>query len=122
MKVSDLQPGLVTPEDSRRIRARVVELQPGEEVGEHSTHENEEVIVVLSGQASVESESGAATVCKGQAAFIPQGERHNVKNEGSEPVRYIYVRSRGLITAHAAEDGTEHAGKQAAGEGSEGSH
>jgi quercetin dioxygenase-like cupin family protein len=95
MTISDLSPGLVTPENSVCIRARVVELPPGEEVGEHTTHDNEEIIIILEGTASVISQGEAAIASKGQAVFIGQGEVHNIRNECDGILRYMYVRSRG---------------------------
>ena len=83
--------GWVTPEESKKIRSRVEVLQPGKEIGEHSTGGKEEIIIVLEGEATITIEGGEATVCDGFALFIPEGKVHNVSNKGSVPLRYMYV-------------------------------
>ncbi|MCK4717066.1 MAG: cupin domain-containing protein [Thermoplasmata archaeon] len=85
---------LITPEDSRYIRARCIVLQPGTEVGEHSSHEHEEVVIILEGEATVMVEGEERKVSGGNAAYIPPHTPHNILNRSSKPVRYVYVRSR----------------------------
>jgi quercetin dioxygenase-like cupin family protein len=83
--------GLVTPEDAKRMRARVVELEPGKAVGEHTTEDREELIVVLEGAIVVIGPEGEHPLKVGQAAFIPLDTVHNVKNMTKKKARYMYV-------------------------------
>lgn len=85
------EPCLVTPEDAKRMRARVVELEPGQEVGEHTTENREELIVVLEGAIVLIGPDGEHQLMVGQAAFIPLNALHNVKNKTKKKARYMYV-------------------------------
>jgi len=90
--VADLaSPCLVTPEDAKRMRSRVVVLGPGEEVGEHTTEDREELLVVLDGSIALIGPDGEHPLNVGQAAFIPLATVHNVINRSKAPARYIYV-------------------------------
>jgi quercetin dioxygenase-like cupin family protein len=84
-------PGLVTPEDSKRMRSRVVVLEPGKEVGEHTTEDREELLTVLEGKVVLVGPDGEHPIVPGQAAFIPLGTKHNVINRTKAPARYMYV-------------------------------
>ncbi len=77
---------------TKGLRSGKVSLLPGEDVGEHSTKDNEEVLVVLSGEGKV--------VCKGfqsltintrTIGYIPPFTIHNVINTGEKPLEYIYI-------------------------------
>ena len=74
---------ILKPPASRSLKSGRVKLNPGEEIGEHITHEREELIVVLRGAATVEKE--------GDAHFIPEGKKHNVRNATGKELEYIYV-------------------------------
>jgi mannose-6-phosphate isomerase-like protein (cupin superfamily) len=84
-------PGLVTPEDAKRMRSRVVVLEPGKEVGEHTTEDREELLIVLEGKVVLVGPDGEHPIVPGQAAFIPLGTLHNVINRTKVPARYMYV-------------------------------
>jgi mannose-6-phosphate isomerase-like protein (cupin superfamily) len=97
---------LVRPPESERIKSGRVLLAPGEAVGAHTTHDREEVLVVLSGTATLiiygicgkndeggEDPAGEAraVVPAGSLQFIPRDTRHDVRNETAEPLEYVYV-------------------------------
>jgi len=84
---------LLTPENSRYLRARCVVLRPGDEVGEHATGDMEEVLLVLGGAAVVDVCGSRTDVPCGHCAFIPPNTRHNVLNLCETETRYVYVRS-----------------------------
>ena len=84
---------LLTPENSRYIRARCVVLQPGEEVGEHATGDMEEVVLILEGEAVVEAMHETVAVAQDTCVFIPPNTLHNILNRSTGLVRYVYVRS-----------------------------
>jgi len=73
------------------MRSGRVYLQPSQSCGRHSTGNREEMLVFLSGQGKLligQAESfqvGAGKVC-----YIPPNTLHDVKNEGTEPLIYIY--------------------------------
>lgn len=84
-------PAWITPEDSMRIRSRVEVLGPGEEVGEHVTHEREEVVVFMEGEAELVLGSRTHAVASPWALYIGPEVRHNIVNTGASPLRYVYV-------------------------------
>jgi quercetin dioxygenase-like cupin family protein len=75
-----------------KLHSGMVSLQPGESVGEHSTDDHEELIIVLSGRGELEADGlGRVKIAAGQIAYNPPNTKHNVINSGNEPLRYIYV-------------------------------
>ncbi len=82
---------LVKPPHSKSLKSARVTLAPGEEVGEHVTEEREEVITILKGKAQLALDGNTISLSEGESHFIPEGTRHNVKNESKEPLDYVYV-------------------------------
>jgi mannose-6-phosphate isomerase-like protein (cupin superfamily) len=83
---------LLTEENARRMRAGMVTLGAGEECGRHSTEHYEELLIILEGKGEAELEGhGAFPVAAGQVVYIPPRTRHNVRQRGSGPLRYVYV-------------------------------
>ena len=69
-------------------------LKEGEEIGEHSTNDLEEALVVLkgSGQLVVNSEN-AINFEADMVLCVPPGTIHNVKNTGRGILEYIFITS-----------------------------
>lgn len=78
---------------SVKLRSGYVCLQPGASVGEHSTENYEELLIVLSGAGEVETggEHERRPITANQVAYNPPQTTHNVHNTGAEPLRYIYI-------------------------------
>ncbi len=73
------------------MRSGRVFLHPGQSCGQHSTEQNEEMLVFLSGQGKLLiSEKESFPVGQGKVSYIPPHTQHDVKNTGSEPLIYIY--------------------------------
>lgn len=87
------QPGLITPENSQDIRARVVVLAPGEEMHEHNSDDHEEVLLFLDGDAVLTMDGKDFDVPKGNAVFIPKNTLHAIRNKTKKQLKYAYVRS-----------------------------
>ncbi|MBE3070091.1 MAG: cupin domain-containing protein [Planctomycetes bacterium] len=69
-----------------------MELRQGEEIGEHSTGDHEEMLVILDGAGEVCVEGHEPLAIRGgQAAYVPPRSTHNVRNPASPLLRYIYV-------------------------------
>jgi len=80
-----------------KMRSGMVTLQPGEDCGSHNTEDYEELIIVLEGCGEVETEgTGKREIRKGQVAYNAPETEHNVRNTGSELLRYIYVVSKAI--------------------------
>jgi quercetin dioxygenase-like cupin family protein len=82
---------LAKPPVTRKIKAVRVLLSPGEEVGEHSTEKREEIIIILRGIATVIVEGKTIKLEEGKIHFIGEGKKHNIKNEHTADLEYIYV-------------------------------
>lgn len=83
------------PPDTVRMKAGLVTLQATESVGEHTTAENEEAIVVLSGAGELHVDGQEPlTIAEGSVAYCPPATLHDVVNTGVDPLRYVYVVSR----------------------------
>ncbi len=77
------------------MKSGLVTLHPGESVGEHSTGQHEEALVILEGTGEVEAEGmSRQRIEHGQMVYIPPKTRHNVFNSGDAPLRYIFVVAR----------------------------
>ena len=83
---------LIKPSVSRCLHSGCVTLQPGEEVGVHSTKHYEEMLVILSGSGEGRIEGRKPlSLTAPMIAYIPPHTEHNVVNTGTEIMRYIYV-------------------------------
>jgi len=74
------------------MRGGSVKLKPGESVGWHSTAANEEALVILhgSGVANIEGQPDVPLKEK-MLAYIPPATRHNVTNNGTQVLEYVWV-------------------------------
>jgi mannose-6-phosphate isomerase len=82
---------ILKPPVSRSLKSGRVKLNPGEDIGEHITHEREELIVVLRGRATLEKEGEVVELQEGETHFIPEGKKHNVINNSDSLLEYIYI-------------------------------
>lgn len=73
------------------MRSGRVHLAAGKSCGQHSTRDNEELLVFLGGQGElVIGEEQPLRIGKGKVAYIPPRTLHDVRNTGTEPLVYIY--------------------------------
>lgn len=73
------------------MRSGRVFLAKGETCGRHSTKDNEELLVFLSGNGQLLIGEGESfTVGAGKVSYIPPNTEHDVKNTSDEPLVYIY--------------------------------
>jgi len=78
-----------------RVQSGLVVLMPGENVGEHSTGAHEETIIILEGRGEVHLGGHDRQAAEyGHVFYVPPHMRHNVRNTGDIPLRYIYVVAR----------------------------
>ena len=82
---------IIKPPESRLLKSGRVTLAPGEDIGEHVTEKREELILILKGEAVVEKEGELIQLKHGQAHFIPEGKKHNVRNNSDKELEYIYI-------------------------------
>ncbi len=73
------------------MRSGRVYIEPGQSCGQHSTKHHEELLVFLSGQGLLLiGEQDSFEVGEGKVCYIPPYTDHDVKNNGTEPLTYIY--------------------------------
>lgn len=77
--------------ETQGMRSGFVRLKPGESVGQHSTEEHEESLVILRGKGEAKVEDRVVQFSSGTLVYIPPRSRHNVTNTGTEPLEYVYV-------------------------------
>ncbi len=82
---------LIKPPASKVLRAGRVILAKGEDVGEHSTTNCEELIIVIHGTATLLLDGLTAQVKQGDTYFINAGVKHNIVNKTADIVEYVYV-------------------------------
>ena len=86
------QPLLEGPPETRGMRSGRVVLAPGQEMSEHSTNRNEEILVFLEGRAQVTLRGvGPIDMAAGEVLYIPPQTFHEVRNRADRPARYIYT-------------------------------
>jgi mannose-6-phosphate isomerase-like protein (cupin superfamily) len=67
-------------------------LAPSKSVGKHSTRDNEEAIVVLSGTGEIKIIGGSTLHLRPDCvAYCPPNTEHNVTNTGTDTLRYVYI-------------------------------
>lgn len=82
----------VTPIDSQRLRAKLVQLEPGQSMPAHSTGPGrEEVITCIFGSVIVTIGTTTHTLTAGEACYIPENTQHSVNNMESDHALYCFV-------------------------------
>ncbi len=82
---------LIKPPNSEKIKSGYVILKKGEEMKEHTTHNREEIIIILEGRAKVIIEDEEREVKKNHLVFIPENKKHSLKNNYNKVLKYIYI-------------------------------
>ncbi len=80
-------------EQSCGLKAGRVHLEAGQECGVHTTGGREEVLVFLAGTGVAylgENGEKQLDVGAGKIAYIPPETIHNIKNNASEPLIYVF--------------------------------
>ena len=79
------------PEDGARSSgSSLLELAPGHRLPRH-TDSAEETVVVISGRAALSVEGAQLELSPGGVAVIPADAPHEVRNPGTEPLRFAAV-------------------------------
>lgn len=88
------------------MHAGRVYLKGGDECGQHSTLDREEMLVFLAGKGqAVIGEDKTIEVGTGKVLYIPPQTPHNVKNVSAEPLIYIFC-----VVPVTSNGGNEHVG------------
>ncbi|HZD30591.1 MAG TPA: cupin domain-containing protein [Candidatus Angelobacter sp.] len=90
-KAPGYQELLSGPPASAGMKSGLVVLAPGKSVGQHSTEDHEEMVIVLEGQGQLVLGDRRVDISPQSAAYSPPGTQHDVVNTGSGVLRYVYV-------------------------------
>jgi mannose-6-phosphate isomerase-like protein (cupin superfamily) len=90
-KPLDAAESLLKPPTSERLKSGYVILKPGEAVGEHTTGQREELLIILAGSARIECEGESTALGANAVAYVPPNSRHNVFNTAHDDLKYVYV-------------------------------
>jgi mannose-6-phosphate isomerase-like protein (cupin superfamily) len=82
---------LLNSSNCSKMHAGFVNLLPGEEIGSHSTGSNEELIIFLEGNGLIDVNGSSQNIAEGYIAYNPPYTFHNVINNSTEILKYIYV-------------------------------
>jgi mannose-6-phosphate isomerase-like protein (cupin superfamily) len=74
----------------KKIKGGCVRLEPGKNVGAHSTGQGEEFILVLEGEATAKIGGKLKKVKKDQCVFVPSDTLHDVMNLSDGDLLYLY--------------------------------
>jgi mannose-6-phosphate isomerase-like protein (cupin superfamily) len=80
------------PPETVTMRSGYMVLGPTKSVGRHSTKNNEEAIVVLSGTGEMKIIRGSTLHLRPYCvAYCPPNTEHDVTNTGTDTLRYVYI-------------------------------
>ena len=80
------------PPSNYALKSGLVQLKEGESIGEHSTEQKEELLVIISGKGVAYIE-GVKPIefTAGNAVYIPPKTKHDIKNTGDSVLKYVFT-------------------------------
>ena len=89
---SEIRP-LIDRSTSEIVQCSLAEeiLPPGCAVTPHHHRELEEIYYLISGNGVMTVGNESQEVGAGDAVYVPRGQRHTLKNTGSQPIRLLLV-------------------------------
>jgi mannose-6-phosphate isomerase-like protein (cupin superfamily) len=84
----------------------LMSLEPGEEIGEEVHEHTDQFFRVEEGEGEIWMDGRPTPIESDMAMLVPAGARHNIRNTGSEPLKFYT-----LYAPPEHEDGTVHATK-----------
>ena len=71
----------------KHLQLVLMALKPGEEIGAEVHPDNDQFFRVDSGSGVVTIDGNDSKISDGFAVIVPAGARHNIKNDGTEPLK-----------------------------------
>ena len=78
-------------QQTARSQTAVMTIGPGQDAGPEETHEADQIIYVVEGEATIRVEGVEPHAKAGACALIPAGARHHVRNLGAGPLFFLTV-------------------------------
>lgn len=116
----DIEMRTIENEDFRRVlytgehlQLVLMTLQPGEEIGEEVHPDGDQFFRVEEGSGAIDIDGRENRVEDDFAVVVPAGARHNVRNNGSSPLRFYTIygppeHRDGVVQATKAEAEARH--------------
>lgn len=79
---------------AKKLEMHVSVVGPGKRAHAPHKHGGEEIIFILSGEATVTIEGKKEKVSSNTAIFPPPGVLHGIENSGDEPLKYMIIRTK----------------------------
>jgi len=71
----------------------VIVLLPGERLGAHYHEQVEETFYLLGGRVTLSADEREVPLAPGDAVRLPAPERHDLRNDGAEPAKLVFIKS-----------------------------
>lgn len=78
-------------QETERSQTAVMTIAPGQDAGPEETHEGDQIIYVVDGQARIRIEDREHQAGPGTLVMIPARARHHVRNTGATPLFFLTV-------------------------------
>ena len=78
-------------QETERSQTAVMTIEPGGDAGPEETHDADQIIYVVEGEAVLRVGGGEHHARAGACVLIPAGTRHHVKNPGAVPLFFLTV-------------------------------
>ena len=78
-------------QETARSQTAVMTIGPGQDAGPEETHEADQIIYVVEGEAVIRIEGTEHRAASGACALIPAGARHHVRNPGTGPLFFLTI-------------------------------
>ena len=78
-------------QQTKRSQTAVMTIAPGQEAGPAETHDGDQIVYVIEGEADITVGEDARRTGPGGLVMIPAGARHHVRNPGSGPLFFLTV-------------------------------
>jgi mannose-6-phosphate isomerase-like protein (cupin superfamily) len=78
-------------QETSRSQTAVMTIAPGQDAGPEETHEGDQVIYVIDGEAVVRVDEAEHRAATGACVMIPAGARHHVKSVGASPLFFLTI-------------------------------
>jgi len=78
-------------QETSRTQTAVMTIMPGEDAGPEETHEGDQIIYIIEGEALVRVKEEEQKVPAGTLLLIPAGTPHHVRNAGQVPLFFLTI-------------------------------
>jgi len=78
-------------QQTARSQTAVMTIAPGEDAGPEETHQADQIIYIVEGDALVRIDDEQRRAGAGSLVMIPAGARHHVHNAGRVPLFFVTV-------------------------------